>query len=99
MRPGKETQDLSLRRRSLPAGGTEAPRVTEALRRNLPEYIALGRGVVRPDVRVLHDFYLFQVKRPGESTGPWDDDWLVRRMPAAEAFRPLAAGGCLLAVQ
>ena len=79
------------------AGSTEVPAVMASLRRMPPDDPVLGRGTVRPDGRVTHDFYLFQVKAPSESSGPWDDYKLVRRIPAAEAFRPLANGGCPLA--
>ena len=77
-------------------GGTEAPAVMEELRRSPPDDPVLGRGTVRPDGRVTHDFYLFQVKTPTESSGPWDDYKLIRRIPADEAFRPLSEGGCSL---
>ena len=30
---------------------------------------AFGKGSVRKDGRALHDFYLFQVKKPAESKG------------------------------
>ncbi len=56
-----------------------------------------GEGSVRADGRVLHDMYFFQVKRPDESHGPWDYYNLVKTIPAADAFRPLEAGGCPLA--
>ena len=78
-------------------GGTEAPAVMAALRRTPPDDPVMGRGTVRPDGRVTHDFFLFQVKTPAEAQGPWDDYKLVRRIPADEAFRPLSEGGCPLA--
>jgi branched-chain amino acid transport system substrate-binding protein len=34
------------------------------------------------------------VKTPGESKGPYDLYKLVTTIPAAQAFRPLAEGGC-----
>jgi branched-chain amino acid transport system substrate-binding protein len=40
--------------------------------------------------------YLFEVKKPEESTGEWDLYNTVATIPAAEAFRPLADGGCSL---
>lgn len=55
-----------------------------------------GKGVVRADGRKIHDMYLFEVKQPNESKGPWDYYKLVRTIPAAEAFRPLDQGGCAL---
>jgi branched-chain amino acid transport system substrate-binding protein len=40
--------------------------------------------------------YLFQVKSPADSKGPWDYYKTVRTIPAAAAFRPLEEGGCPL---
>lgn len=56
-----------------------------------------GKGTIRVDGRKIHDMYLFEVKAPNESKGPWDYYKLVRTIPAAEAFRPLDKGNCPLA--
>ena len=55
-----------------------------------------GKGSIRVDGRKMHDMYLFEVKKPAESKGPWDYYKLVRTIPAAQAFRPLDQGGCKL---
>ncbi|APF39411.1 ABC transporter substrate-binding protein [Chelatococcus daeguensis] len=55
-----------------------------------------GKGQVRADGRKIHDMYLFEVKKPEESKGPWDYYKLVATIPAAEAFRPLDQGECPL---
>jgi branched-chain amino acid transport system substrate-binding protein len=55
-----------------------------------------GPTVIRKDGRAVHAMYLFQVKAPAQSKGPWDLYNLVTTIPAAEAFRPLAEGGCPL---
>ncbi|MBM3548148.1 MAG: ABC transporter substrate-binding protein [Alphaproteobacteria bacterium] len=55
-----------------------------------------GKGVIREDGRKIHDMFLFEAKAPAESKGPWDYYKTVRTIPAAEAFRPLAEGGCSL---
>jgi branched-chain amino acid transport system substrate-binding protein len=55
-----------------------------------------GQGQVRADGRKVHDTYLFEVKSPAESRGAWDYYKLVRTIPAANAFRPLADGNCPL---
>jgi branched-chain amino acid transport system substrate-binding protein len=52
--------------------------------------------IVRKDGRVIHDMHLFEVKKPDESKAPWDYYIHKRTVPAAEAFRPLNAGGCSL---
>jgi branched-chain amino acid transport system substrate-binding protein len=40
--------------------------------------------------------YLFRVKAPDQSTGPWDYYTLDSTIPKDQAFRPLAEGGCPL---
>ena len=55
-----------------------------------------GKGEIRVDGRHVHDMYLFEVKKPEESTGEWDLYKPIATIPAAEAFRPLADGGCSL---
>ena len=55
-----------------------------------------GPTTIRRDGRAVHDMYLFQVKRPAESHGPYDLYNVVATIPAAEAFRPMAEGGCPL---
>ena len=55
-----------------------------------------GKGEVRADGRKIHDMYLFEVKKPEESKGPWDYYKLVSTTPAEQAFRPISEGGCPL---
>ena len=55
-----------------------------------------GKGMIRKDGRKIHDMYLFEVKKPEESKGPWDYYKLVRTIPGNEAFRPMDKGGCPL---
>jgi branched-chain amino acid transport system substrate-binding protein len=55
-----------------------------------------GKGTIRPDGRKLHPAYLFEVKSPAESKGPWDYYKLVGTTPADQAFRPLAESACPL---
>ena len=57
---------------------------------------AFGRSTIRPDGRRLIPSYLFEVKKPEESTGAWDFLKLLQTTPADEAFRPMAEGGCAL---
>ncbi|VVE54741.1 ABC transporter permease [Pandoraea iniqua] len=51
---------------------------------------------IRPDGRVIHDMYLFRVKAPSESKGPWDYYSTVATVPATEAFQPLSKSTCPL---
>ena len=55
-----------------------------------------GTTTVRRDGRAVHDMYLFEVKAPAESRGRWDYYKLAATIPADQAFRPMAGGGCPL---
>ncbi|MFN3656636.1 MAG: ABC transporter substrate-binding protein [Pseudolabrys sp.] len=55
-----------------------------------------GKGTIRQDGRKIHPMYLFEVKKPDESKGPWDLYKTRATIPAEEAFRPLKDGGCPL---
>jgi branched-chain amino acid transport system substrate-binding protein len=55
-----------------------------------------GKGSIRADGRKLHPAYLFEVKKPEESKGPWDYYKLVGTTPADQAFRPLSESSCPL---
>ena len=55
-----------------------------------------GKGMIRIDGRKIHPAYLFEVKKPSESKGPWDLYKLLQTIPADKAFRPLNEGGCPL---
>ncbi|RVT91526.1 ABC transporter substrate-binding protein [Rhodovarius crocodyli] len=70
--------------------------MVELMKRMPTDDDVFGPGRIRPDGRKLHDVHLFEVKRPQESTGPWDLMKLVRTTPAEQGFRPLSEGGCPL---
>jgi branched-chain amino acid transport system substrate-binding protein len=53
-----------------------------------------GKTKIREDGRNLVPAYLFEVKTPAESKGPWDYYKLVATTPGDEAFRPLSEGHC-----
>ena len=55
-----------------------------------------GKGRVRADGRKIHPAYLFEVKSPAESKGPWDYYKLRATIPAEQAFRPEKDGNCPL---
>lgn len=55
-----------------------------------------GTGMIREDGRKLHPAYLFQVKKPSESKGPWDYYNLIGTTGPDEAFRPMKDGNCPL---
>ena len=55
-----------------------------------------GKGSIRADGRKIHPAYLFEVKKPSESKGPYDYYKVRSTIPAEQAFRPLNEGGCSL---
>ena len=55
-----------------------------------------GQNTIREDGRFLCPVYLFRVKRPAESRGPWDVFIPVVTTPGPQAFRPMAEAGCPL---
>ena len=57
---------------------------------------AFGHGTVRADGQMIAPVHLFQVKTPEESRGPADLLKVIETVPAEQAFRPLADGGCPL---
>jgi branched-chain amino acid transport system substrate-binding protein len=55
-----------------------------------------GKGAVQPNGRVIHNAYLFEVKKPSESKAPWDFYKLVGTVPGDQAFTPLSESKCAL---
>ena len=49
---------------------------------------AFGKGSIRADGRGVFPAYLFQVKKPAESKGPWD---VLQAGPHLAAFRGAAS--------
>jgi len=65
--------------------------------KELPTDDALfGQGSIRADGRKIHPAYLFEVKKPSESKGPWDYYKLIGTTPGDQAFRPLSESACPL---
>jgi len=53
-------------------------------------------GTVAPNGRMIHDMYLLEVKKPGESAIPWDYFTVIATIPGKEAFMDPAKSGCNL---
>jgi branched-chain amino acid transport system substrate-binding protein len=84
--------------KAVQALGTDTPgdKVVAKMKELPTEDPLFGKGNIRIDGRKMHDMFLFEVKSPAESKGPWDYYKLVRTIPAEKAFRPLDQGGCPL---
>jgi branched-chain amino acid transport system substrate-binding protein len=55
-----------------------------------------GKGVLRADGRHIIPAYLFEVKKPQESKGPWDYYKLIATIAPEDAAVPLEASACPL---
>ena len=70
--------------------------VVEQMKKTPTDDPVFGKGSIRQDGRKLHPMYLYEVKKPSESKGPWDYYKLVKEVPPEQAFRPLDKGECPL---
>jgi len=83
-------------RQALGAGNTSGAAIVAKMRELPSQDPIFGSGTIRADGRHVHKMYLYEVKAPAESKGPWDYYKLVREIPAEEAFLPLEKSVCSL---
>jgi branched-chain amino acid transport system substrate-binding protein len=77
------------------AAGTTEGKAVMAKIKSLPVNDPITQnGSVREDGRFMRDVTVFRVKPPADSKDPFDFLEPIRVIPANEAFRPLADGGC-----
>lgn len=75
-------------------GSTDSTKVMQWMKATpVDDFYAPG-GRLRQDGRLMHPVYLYQIKTPAESKYPWDYYKFVSEIPAEQAFRSLADGGC-----
>lgn len=81
--------------KAVQAAGTDDTAAVMAKMKEMPinDMFAKG-GKIREDGRMVHDMYLFQVKKPSESKGAWDYYNLKGTVKGDEAFLPLAQSKC-----
>jgi branched-chain amino acid transport system substrate-binding protein len=79
------------------AAGTDATQpVMEKMRATPINDFFVKNGTIRDDGRMVHDMYLYEVKKPAESKGAWDYYKPAAEIPADQAFLPLAESKCPL---
>ncbi|MBC7586534.1 ABC transporter substrate-binding protein [Tardiphaga sp. vice352] len=78
------------------AGTTDAAAVMKLMKETPINDMFAKNGKIREDGRMVHDMYLFEVKKPSESKGRWDDYKLLATVPGDQAFQPLEASRCPL---
>ena len=78
------------------AGTDDTQAVMEKMRTTPINDFFARDGRIRADGRMVHDMYLYEVKKPGESKEKWDYYKLVATIPADQAFLPLSESKCPL---
>jgi branched-chain amino acid transport system substrate-binding protein len=78
------------------AGTTDSAAVMKIMKDTPINDMFAKNGKIREDGRMVHDMYLFEVKKPSESKGRWDDYKLLGTVPGEQAFQPLALSRCPL---
>jgi len=78
------------------AGTTDAGPVMKIMKATPINDMFAKNGHIREDGRMVHDMYLFEVKKPSESKARWDDYKLLGTIPGDQAFQPLSESRCPL---
>lgn len=77
-------------------GGDKTDDVLKWMKANpVDDFYAKG-AKIREDGKLMHDFYLFEVKKPEESKGPWEYYKLLSVVPATDAYPPISDTECPL---
>ncbi len=86
--------------KAIEAAGTDAAdSVMEKMRSIKVDDFFAKDGYIRKDGRHVHDMYLFQVKKPEESSGQWDYYKLIATVKGEDAFIPPSKSKCPLLKQ
>jgi branched-chain amino acid transport system substrate-binding protein len=83
--------------KAVEAAGTDEAQAVMRKMREMPinDFFAKN-GRIREDGRMVHDMYVYEVKKPSESKGDWDFYKLREVIPGDQAFRPLKDSACPL---
>jgi len=76
------------------AGTTDVAAVIKVMKETPINDMFAKNGKIREDGRMVHDMYLFEVKKPSESKGRWDYYKLVGTVSGSDAFQPLEQSRC-----
>src|SRR5690349_3133090 len=77
------------------AGSKDSEAVAKKLK-ELPVDDVFAKGKVLENGRMVHDMYLFEVKKPSESKKPWDYYKQIAVIPGDKAFFTAKESGCPL---
>ena len=77
-------------------GATDGPTVVRQMKATPVNDFMTKNGHIREDGALVRDMYLFEVKSPSESRGPWDYYKQIAVIPGEEAFKPLGPNECYI---
>jgi branched-chain amino acid transport system substrate-binding protein len=78
------------------AGTTDGPTVTKELKSKPVNDFVIHNGHIQEDGSLVHDMYLYEVKKPSDSKGPWDLYKVVATIPGEQAFKRPRGNECPL---
>jgi branched-chain amino acid transport system substrate-binding protein len=83
--------------KAVAAAGTDETGAVLDKMRSTPVDDFYARGArLRADNKLVHDFYLVEVKKPSEVTSPWDYYKVLQKIAADDAYLPLSQSECPL---
>jgi branched-chain amino acid transport system substrate-binding protein len=82
--------------KAVKAAGTKDSDAVAKKLKELPVDDAFAQGKVLENGRMVHDLYLFEVKKPSESKKPWDYYKQLAVVPGEKAFPSAKESGCPL---
>jgi branched-chain amino acid transport system substrate-binding protein len=82
--------------KAVKAAGTKDSDAVAKKLKELPVDDAFAQGKVQENGRMVHDLYLFEVKKPSESRKPWDYYKQLAVVPGDKAFPSAKDSGCPL---
>jgi branched-chain amino acid transport system substrate-binding protein len=77
-------------------GTSDGPTVVKQMKATPVNDFMTKNGKIREDGTLVRDMYLFEVKRPEESNGPWDLYKQIAVLPGEEAFKLLGPNECYI---
>ena len=75
-------------------GSTDSDKVMAELKKNKINDMFAKDGYIRADGLMVHDMYVYQVKKPSESKYPWDYYRVIKVMKGDEAFGATPDASC-----
>lgn len=83
--------------KAVAAAGTDETSAVMKKLRSMPVDDFYARGAtLRADNKLVHDFYLVEVKKPSEVKDPWDIYNVIEKIPAKDIYLPLDKSECPL---